>query len=143
MKRSIGVSVIAVLAMVSGVLQLLRGIGLLVRGGTQGPLAMAVGVTVAVTFGAVTIAAAMGCWQLRSWGRRLMIVLSVLSCIIGVLLTAVMVLGLGRGLLAGARMAGAVLIVFLVVFWMIYPGFVIWFFRRPSVKAQFSASAAG
>jgi hypothetical protein len=124
--RPLGITVIAIVLAVSGVLQVL--VGLDARGITNLGLAAATdaaGVSgwTAIISGVLTILVSFGLFTLSGWAWLLTVVVMVLR-VVGDLLVIVT---LGIGSTAGAAAIGQVVV----------SAIVLWYFMRPSVKAAF------
>ena len=104
-KRPLGVSILAILTMLFGVLTIVVGLGLLalaalgsafIPAGLPGFISglLAVFGAVLILFGLIAIAAGIGLWRLRSWAWWLTIIVSVLSIISGALTLSFVTVGL-------------------------------------------------
>ena len=87
--RPTGVTVIVILAAISGVFAVLGGLALLGMGAfgaaMGGPLLAFFGTfagIILVVFGAATLYAAWGAWNLKSWAWTLLVVLSVIGLVL-------------------------------------------------------------
>lgn len=116
MKRPVGVTIIAVLAGIGGVLAIIGGFGLMALSGAISTIAGAAGVTyplfsasiwgiILIILGVLELAGAYGAWNLKKWAWTLLVGLSVLSILQGLaFMTAT-----GMGNLLGIAINGIIL----------------------------------
>ena len=124
--RPIGITILAVVALLGGLLNILVGTDLLGLSGatsaSDGSLAVPVGVLMLLS-GALFLVDAYGLWALKAWGWTLAVVLMVLAFVLNLL----------------QYLNDNTLLVPMVVSAVI-PAVILWYLFQPSVKAAFDRS---